>query len=124
MEDNGQPVMYDVAVTTGSVKNAGTDARVFIKFIGKQGESKEERLQADKASFEQGKTDVFKVRFTRMQLMNTNEFIVIKLSSYGCHLLPQIQANDVGELKAIKIRHDNTGIGAGWFLEKVMSWSV
>ena len=50
-----------MSVTTGNVKNAGTDARVFIQFLGADGESVEHQLQADKSAFEQGKTDTFKV---------------------------------------------------------------
>ena len=31
----------------------------------------------------------------------------------------QVKAEDVGVLKKVLVRHDNTGLGAGWFLEKV-----
>jgi hypothetical protein len=31
----------------------------------------------------------------------------------------QIEAVDLGELKKIRIGHDNSGVGPGWFLEKV-----
>lgn len=32
---------------------------------------------------------------------------------------PQIKAEDVGDLKKIVVRHDNSGLAAGWYLEEV-----
>ena len=31
----------------------------------------------------------------------------------------QVRIQDVGDIKKLFIRHDNTGLGAGWYLEKV-----
>ncbi len=31
----------------------------------------------------------------------------------------QIEAAEVGNIKKIRIRHDNKGLGAGWFLDTV-----
>ncbi len=49
----------------------------------------------------------------------------VHFSQVSCCLLTlyllflQIEAADVGTIKRIHIRHDDTGMGAGWYLEKV-----
>ena len=36
-----------------------------------------------------------------------------------CNFSFQIEAAEVGNIKRIHIRHDNSGMGAGWFLQTV-----
>lgn len=36
-----------------------------------------------------------------------------------CFCLEQIEAKDVGNIFKIRIGHDGSGIGAGWYIEKV-----
>ena len=57
-------VSYLVAVKTGSIRGAGTDANVFLKLFGGKGESKKLDLkESDKKNkFEQGQTDQFKFK--------------------------------------------------------------
>ncbi len=55
-------VPYEVSIETGDVKDAGTDAQVFMKVFGVRGNSSD--IQLDKASerFERGRIDLMKVR--------------------------------------------------------------
>lgn len=83
---------YEVRVTTGDRFGAGTDSRVFITLEGQNGtKSNEVLLDNAQDNFERNKTDVFSVE-----------------SVY------------LGELKSIRMRIDGTGIGANWFLDKVV----
>jgi len=86
---------YSVTVVTGGADTAGTDANVFITLIGTNGKSKEISLDNPTNNFEKEHIDVF------------------NLSSRD------IGNADLGEIKQIRIRHDNSGIGPGWFLNYV-----
>lgn len=83
---------YKVQVTTGLKDGAGTDANVFITIYGSNGESMEKKLKGKlfQNNFEKGQVDNF-----------------------------GLQLADVGELKKIKIRHDNFGFMPAWNLAKV-----
>lgn len=71
--------------------NAGTNANVFITLFGKTGTTQKMHLKNNsKTLFNRGSSDLFKVR-----------------------------CNCVGPMKKIRIEHDNTGIGPGWYLERV-----
>uniref|UniRef100_A0A4W6CCD9 Lipoxygenase homology PLAT domains 1 n=1 Tax=Lates calcarifer TaxID=8187 RepID=A0A4W6CCD9_LATCA len=85
------PVKYEIIVITGDVKNAGTDANVFITIYGVNGDSGKRHLrQKFRNLFERGRTDRF--------------------------LLEML---DLGELLRIKVEHDNSSSNCGWFLECV-----
>jgi len=81
---------YLVTVVTGRKKGGGTDANVFISIVGASGRVDDISLDNNKNNFETGQVDKFKV-----------------------------QTLDLGELKDVTIRHDNTGIGPGWYLDRV-----
>jgi len=83
-------VSYRITVITGLEQGAGTDANVYLTMIGADGRVDKARLDNDKDNFERGRIDVF------------------------C-----IDTLDLGELKQIVIGHDGTGIGAGWFCDKI-----
>jgi len=83
-------ITYEIIVTTGTKRGAGTDADVKISLIGANGQSGDFLLDNDKDNFERGKVD---------------HFLIDNL--------------DVGDLQAIRIGHNDKGIGAGWFLLKV-----
>lgn len=87
-----EEIPYEVKVTTGDKRGAGTDANVFVTVYGLDGDSGERELRKSEHvnKFERGQTDTFIVK-----------------------------AVDLGELQKIKIRHDNKGGGAAWYLEKV-----
>ncbi|XP_033751254.1 lipoxygenase homology domain-containing protein 1-like isoform X2 [Pecten maximus] len=84
---------YNVFVTTGDVRSAGTDANVSIKIFGSKGDTGELQLRSSENTsnkFERGKTDMFK-----------------------------LESVNIGVLKKIRIGHDNSKPGAGWYLDEV-----
>nr|XP_021324886.1 lipoxygenase homology domain-containing protein 1-like [Danio rerio] len=83
-------INYEVTVVTGDVWAAGTNANVFLQIYGEEGKSELIRLKSRSNNFERGTTEIFR-----------------------------IEALDVGRVYKIRIGHDGSGIGAGWFLEKV-----
>jgi len=84
-------ITYKVLVTTGDRRGAGTDANVFLTLFGSNGDSGERKLESSGNNFERNQTD-----------------------SFG------IDCVDLGEIERINIRHDNSGIGPGWFLDKIV----
>ncbi|CAH8516071.1 unnamed protein product [Schistosoma turkestanicum] len=87
-------IAYNVTVLTGSCRNAGTTANVFVHLYGLQGESKDMQLKhrdTEITKFEAGKSE---------------EFI--------------LACGKLGEIKKIKIWHDNIGPDSGWFLDEVI----
>lgn len=85
------PVKYEIIIITGDVKEAGTDANVFITIYGVNGDSGKRPLkQKFRNLFEKGRTDRF--------------------------LLEML---DLGELLRIQVEHDNSGPSPSWFLECV-----
>jgi lipoxygenase homology domain-containing protein 1 len=86
--------VYSIEVTTGDVTFAGTNANVFITIFGDQGDSGEKKLAKSEThsdKFERKQTDIFKM-----------------------------ETADLGTLTHIRIRHDNSGISADWFLDRVV----
>lgn len=84
---------YHLAVKTGDMLTAGTDANVYFQLIGNEGETEKIQLrQGGKAEkrFEKGRVD---------------KFIV--------------ETVDVGTVQKLRIGHDNNGSAPGWFLEEV-----
>lgn len=85
------PVKYEIIVITGDVKEAATDANVFITLYGVNGDSGKRALKGKYRNlFERGRTDRF--------------------------LLEML---DLGELLRIKVEHDDKGTSSGWYLECV-----
>ncbi|XP_016325596.1 lipoxygenase homology domain-containing protein 1-like [Sinocyclocheilus anshuiensis] len=83
-------INYEVTVVTGDVWAGGTNANVFLQIYGEEGKTELIQLKSRSNNFERGTTEIFK-----------------------------IEALDVGRVYKIRIGHDGSGIGAGWFLEKV-----
>ncbi|XP_012725509.2 lipoxygenase homology domain-containing protein 1 isoform X1 [Fundulus heteroclitus] len=81
---------YEVTVVTGDVMFAGTNARVFIQIYGEKGKTEIIALENRSNNFERNKTEIFK-----------------------------FEAKDVGKIFKIRIGHDGSGVGSGWFLEAV-----
>jgi hypothetical protein len=84
---------YHVSVKTGDMRMAGTDANVFIKIFGSKGDTGKLQLKSadnNKNKFERGRMDNFK-----------------------------LEATDIGALQKIRIGHDGSAPGAGWFLDSV-----
>ncbi|XP_052229243.1 lipoxygenase homology domain-containing protein 1-like isoform X2 [Dreissena polymorpha] len=82
---------YKISVFTGDKAGAGTDSNVYIILFGENGDSGEKYLDNKKNNFERNKTDTFVV-----------------------------ESPCLGRLDRIRIGHDNSGFGPGWFLEKVI----
>ncbi|XP_030851144.1 lipoxygenase homology domain-containing protein 1 isoform X2 [Strongylocentrotus purpuratus] len=85
--------VYEVVTVTGDRKGAGTDSNAYITLYGIRGTSKKMQLPTKPGTnpFERGTSDIF-----------------------------QLKCNNVGPLKRIRIEHDNTGFGPGWFLDRVV----
>ncbi|XP_010779871.1 lipoxygenase homology domain-containing protein 1-like [Notothenia coriiceps] len=92
--------IYEVVIITGDERGAGTDANVFVTLFGDYGITPKVHLASNtekrsRTAFERGKTDVFRIR-----------------------------THNVGSLKKIRIEHDNTGLSANWFLDRVVVTDV
>uniref|UniRef100_A0A8C1ZDX3 Lipoxygenase homology domains 1b n=1 Tax=Cyprinus carpio TaxID=7962 RepID=A0A8C1ZDX3_CYPCA len=84
--------VYEVVTITGDVNGAGTDANIFITLFGDYGITPKLHLASkNRTAFEKNKTDVFRIK-----------------------------THNVGPLKKIRIEHDNTGLNASWFLDRVV----
>ncbi|XP_041435163.1 lipoxygenase homology domain-containing protein 1-like [Xenopus laevis] len=91
-DDYNKKKVYEVVTVTGDIRGAGTDANVFVKLFGEFGITPKIHLTSKSTTaFERSKTDVFRVK-----------------------------TNNVGPLKKIRIEHDNTGLNAGWYLDRVI----
>jgi hypothetical protein len=77
-------------IFTSDVRNAGTDANVFIAVYGDKGKTDDIKLDNKTNNFERNMTDTFKM-----------------------------DIEDVGKINKIRIGHDNSGIGAAWHLARV-----
>uniref|UniRef100_A0A3P9N0R2 Lipoxygenase homology PLAT domains 1 n=1 Tax=Poecilia reticulata TaxID=8081 RepID=A0A3P9N0R2_POERE len=84
---------YEVYVYTGTMWGAGTDAKVYITIYGETGDTGERWLRKSNHlnKFEKGQQE--------------------DVSS--------LTAVDLGVLKKLRIRHDNSQASAGWFLDRV-----
>ncbi|XP_012870303.1 PREDICTED: lipoxygenase homology domain-containing protein 1 isoform X2 [Dipodomys ordii] len=84
--------VYEVVTATGDVRGAGTDANVFITIFGENGLSPKLHLTSkSESAFEKANVDVFRIR-----------------------------TNNVGLIYKIRIEHDNTGLNASWYLDRVI----
>uniref|UniRef100_A0A3Q0R7C3 Lipoxygenase homology PLAT domains 1 n=1 Tax=Amphilophus citrinellus TaxID=61819 RepID=A0A3Q0R7C3_AMPCI len=93
VEDALEAHTYTVSVRTGDMYGAGTDANVFLTIYGDLGDTGERKLaksENNKNKFERGEVDKF-----------------------------TIEAVDLGQLFKIRVRHDNSMIGADWYLDQV-----
>ncbi|PNH12713.1 Lipoxygenase y domain-containing protein 1 [Tetrabaena socialis] len=86
----GPIVEYTITTLTTDIRGAGTDANVFIEIHGDKGAMGETRLDNAENNFERGRSDTFKIK-----------------------------GSDIGNLKKVVIRHDNSGIGSDWHLSQV-----
>ncbi|CAL9701573.1 unnamed protein product [Knipowitschia caucasica] len=95
LEDNhpGAQYTYLVCVHTGHRKNSGTTANVMAKVIGSEGESDTHNLiDPEKPVFERGSVDVF-----------------LLATPYP-----------LGELKNLRLQHDNSGGRPAWYINRVV----
>ena len=90
-------IKYVAEISTGDVSGAGTDAAIFLTLYGAEGQTQEVRVDHLAQA-----PNIFVGTFERGQT----------------HSL-QFQAADVGEIRQIKVRHDNSGLSAGWFVNSI-----
>ena len=99
-------------IKTGKKLGAGTDADVYLKIFGKNGDSDKIQLRsADNQSnkFEAGQTDHFTLEFGDLgKVRRTFEFV----SRAG-------QDRVSRQIEHIIIGHNGKNPGAGWFLESI-----
>jgi hypothetical protein len=82
---------YTITIKTGDLPHAGTDANVYIAFEGSKDDSEEIILDdPQRDDFERGHIDVFNLEY-----------------------------RDVGRIKAIYLRQDNTNFDPGWYVDWV-----
>ena len=81
---------YSISIHTGTVHKSGTGAKVFIKLYGENGRTEDIRLDNQENNFENGQTDTF-----------------------------LITTQDIGDIKSIRLRHDNSGEKPGWYVDSV-----
>lgn len=86
----GRETTYSVSVFTGTASGSGTNSKVFVTIFGEAGDTGERQLPSKRSSFENGNVDVF-----------------------------QVSAVELGQLLRLRVRHDGTGMGAGWFLDHI-----
>ena len=88
-------IPYKIEVTTGDVRGAGTNAKVYIiLYGGEEGNFNSGKLwihNGEKNNFDRGKTDIFQVE---------------------C-------GEDLSPFHHVTVGHDNSGVGPGWFCEMV-----
>nr|XP_016847213.1 PREDICTED: lipoxygenase homology domain-containing protein 1-like [Anolis carolinensis] len=84
-------INYEVCVATGDVRNAGTNANVFMQIYGELGKTELLILKNRSNNYERGASETFRV-----------------------------EAVDVGKVYKIRIGHDGKGFGDGWFLDSVV----
>ena len=85
---------YLITVVTGDKLGAGTDANVYLTLYGEKGNSTELFLDnPNRNDFERNQTDTFTI--------------------------PPSQVGDLGAIRRIYLRHDNSGFAPGWYVASV-----
>ncbi|XP_048580672.1 uncharacterized protein LOC5511245 isoform X3 [Nematostella vectensis] len=91
---SGRPsTTYNLSIKVGDVKGSGTDGNVYIQLFGEKGNTAKIQLRQagdQKNRFEKGRT----YKFT-------------------------VDTVDIGKVDRIKLSHDHTGYGSGFFVEEV-----
>lgn len=111
--------MYNVSVRTGDMFGAGTDASVFLTIFGDLGDTGERKLaksENNKNKFERGQVSQEGSNMPAGSSTDPTESLLL--------FKPQvdkftIEAVDLGEVFKIRVRHDNSLIGADWYLDQV-----
>jgi len=106
---------------------AGTNAKVFIQIYGDKGKTELIMLESRSNNFERNTTEIFKVSklgsysFSGSKKYLNSQIRVPKRNVHVqmLHFVLQIEVKDVGKVFKIRIGHDGSGMGSGWFLESV-----
>eukprot|EP01043_Picozoa_sp_COSAG02_P027297 COSAG02_NODE_1603_length_11734_cov_5.828105_5_plen_2279_part_00 len=87
---------YILTVVTSDVRGAGTNAKVYVSLYGEHGEIEERKLPSKRKHFERKRHDVFKLPGPKGQ-----------------------KCREIGTLQRLNVRHDGSGMGSGWHLERI-----
>jgi hypothetical protein len=118
-----EDLVFDVAVHTGDVIGAGTDAEVHIEIHGAEGSSGKLVLPPalnGRSCYERAQVDSFTVKLmpapdgTRVRRLTPDFANASKNKAY----LPA-GTTSLGELVSLTVGHDGAGFGAGWHVAKV-----
>lgn len=102
---------------------AGTDANVFLTIYGDLGDTGERKLtksENNKNKFERGEVCVEKwdTSLCVTSPLSTRAEVRFILSTSQVDKF-SIEAVDLGQVFKIRIHHDNSGMGADWYLDQV-----
>ena len=103
-------INYEIIVHTGNESGAGTDANVSIILYGTLGDTGVRPLkQKGRDLFEKNQIDNFTIEC--LELGKTNYVVGKNISLF--------HPTRLGQLTKLHIEHDNRGLNADWFLDKV-----
>ena len=88
---------------------------MFVNIYGENGDSGERELRKSDHinKFERNQVSLNDTNFTKKSLLDIYTNYKSKIDTFI------VKAIELGELTKIRIRHDNKGGGAAWYLEKV-----
>lgn len=84
-------IAYNVQVVTGDIRGAGTNSKIHIVMHGTRGMKNSGKVFLEEGKFERALTDVFTVEIAAL----------------------------LSPMSRVTIGHDNDGVSAGWYCEKV-----
>lgn len=76
----GKLVQYHVTVKTGDIRYAGTDANVYIIFVGTSGKTKKLFMDDSRNNFERGALEQFEVRIRCLSNSSLIDHCIAKIS--------------------------------------------
>lgn len=108
-----------MSVRTGDMFGAGTDASVFLTLFGDLGDTGERKLgksENKKNKFERGQVPKEGSNVTAGSSMDQTESLLLFKSQVDKFT---IEAVDLGQVFKLHVRHDNSLMGADWYLDQV-----
>ncbi len=88
-------IVYNVQVVTGNIRGAGTNSKIHMIMHGSKGLKNSGKIFLEGGKFERGLTDIFNVEISAL----------------------------LSPLSRVTIGHDNGGVSAGWYCDKVKALS-
>nr|XP_054587133.1 lipoxygenase homology domain-containing protein 1-like [Nothobranchius furzeri] len=85
-------IVYNVQIVTGNIRGAGTNSKIHIVMHGTKGLKNSGKVFLEGGKFERSLTDIFNVEIAAL----------------------------LSPLSRVTIGHDNDGVNAGWYCEKVV----
>ncbi|XP_061879941.1 lipoxygenase homology domain-containing protein 1-like [Entelurus aequoreus] len=85
-------IVYNFQIVTGNIRGAGTNSKIHIVMHGTKGSKNSGKVFLEGGKFERGLTDIFNIEIAAL----------------------------LSPLSRVTIGHDNSGVSAGWYCEKVV----